>query len=113
LHSAGRIKSADEVIDLRPLLLLVSAEKLVHCRVPNRQDIDHLARFVDFVNDPVHVTFRSNKQMPKPSFRPCALGGYGAAAWRALKGMDGRLKPIEPTGSLRRIVRRDSLIEVI
>ena len=90
-----------------------AADELVHSRVPDRQDTNHLARIVDFINHPVHVAFRAVEQLAQPSFGFFALGCDGAATWQTLKSIDGLFEPVEPTGSRRRIVCRDSRIEVV
>jgi hypothetical protein len=81
--------------------------------VPDRQDTNHLARFVDLVNDPVYVAFRAVKQMPQPSFGLFAFGSCRAAAGQPFELRDRPFDPVEPTGSSLWIVCRDPLIEVV
>src|SRR5260370_30220107 len=94
-------------------MLSLPADELVHRSVPDRQNTNHFAWFVDFVNGAVHIPFRAIEQMPQPAFGLFALGSYGAAARKPFEGIGSLLKSVEPAGGTGRIVCRDPLIQVV
>jgi len=75
--------------------------------VSNRADADNLLRFVDVVNDAVHVTLRAVQQMPQLLFAFLAFRSYRAAARKLSKGVDSALESIKPKSGFGGIVSGD------
>jgi hypothetical protein len=60
--------------------------------------MNHLARFIYFVNCAVHVGFVAIKQMAKTAPRFPALGRHWTPPGKALQGVYGFFETVEPPG---------------